>query len=125
MASRSIARDKALPWRAWARLAAIALLLLVMVPLHLTWQRFGLPSPWSRRFLGWAGRLAGLRVKVAGFVPPRDALLIANHLSWLDILALAGATGTAFVAKAEMIEWPLLGWLCRLHDTVFVDSTLR
>lgn len=125
MASRSIARTDALPWRAWLRLSAIALLLLVLVPLHLLWRALRLRSPWPRRFLGGAGRLAGLRVRTVGPVPPPQSLLIANHLSWLDILALAGATNTAFVAKAEMINWPLLGWLCKLNDTVFVNREDR
>ncbi|MFX8612763.1 lysophospholipid acyltransferase family protein, partial [Acinetobacter baumannii] len=50
----------------------------------------------------------------------RDVFFIANHLSWLDILALGGASGTAFVAKAELATAPMVGWLARINRTVFV-----
>ena len=71
--------------------------------------------------LGTIGRIAGLRPRVIGIPLPRDAFFVANHQSWLDILALAGATGTAFIAKGELARVPLIGWLCRLNHTVFVD----
>ncbi len=52
-------------------------------------------------------------------------LFLANHLSWLDILVVAGASGTAFVAKAEVAETPVIGWLARLNNTVFVARSER
>ncbi len=55
----------------------------------------------------------------------RDVIFLANHTSWLDILVLAGATGTAFVAKAELKTVPLIGWLCTLNHTIFVARTDR
>ena len=47
-------------------------------------------------------------------------MIVANHLSWLDVLLLAGATGTCFVAKAELRTAPLVGWLSTLNHTLFV-----
>lgn len=85
----------------------------------------GRPSPWPRRFLAALGWLAGGRVRTIG-TPLRDnVLFLANHQSWTDIPILAGATGTAFVAKAELRRVPLIGWLCTLNRTVFVDRSER
>ena len=50
----------------------------------------------------------------------RDVVFIANHVSWIDILAIAGQTGSAFVAKAEIAESPVVGWLAGLNRTVYV-----
>ncbi|WP_375287243.1 lysophospholipid acyltransferase family protein [Sphingomonas sp.] len=50
----------------------------------------------------------------------RNVVFVANHQSWTDIPLLAGVTGTAFVAKAEMQGVPVIGWLCSLNRTLFV-----
>jgi 1-acyl-sn-glycerol-3-phosphate acyltransferase len=99
--------------------------LLVCLPLHYLWRLFGRRSPWPRRFLGWVARAAGMRVRVVGTPLERDVLFLANHLSWLDILVLAGASGTAFVAKAEVATTPVVGWLAGLNNTVFVARAER
>lgn len=125
MASRSIARADRIHPRAWFRVFMIVLALLVCLPLHGLWRLVRAPSPWPRLFLRLAGRAAGARVRIAGTAVPRDVLYIANHLSWLDILVLAGATGTAFVAKADMAPWPVLGWLATLNNSVYVQRENR
>jgi 1-acyl-sn-glycerol-3-phosphate acyltransferase len=83
------------------RTLAMVAALLVCLPLHYLWRLLGRRSPWPRRFLGWVARAAGMRVRVVGAPLRRDVLFLANHLSWLDILVLGGASGAAFVAKAE------------------------
>ncbi len=60
--------------------------------------------PGARIFLAWAGRMAGARVERVGVPLKRDVFYISNHLSWIDILAIAGQSGTAFVAKEEIRE---------------------
>jgi 1-acyl-sn-glycerol-3-phosphate acyltransferase len=107
------------------RLLALAGALLLCMPLHYLWKLAGRPSPWPRRFLGRAGRIAGMRARVVGEALERDVLFVANHLSWLDILLVAGASGAAFVSKDDVARWPLVGWLARLHNTVFVARTAR
>jgi lyso-ornithine lipid O-acyltransferase len=107
------------------RVSAMAAALLVCLPLHYLWRLLGRRSPWPQRFLGWVGRAAGMRVTVVGAPLKRDVLFLANHLSWLDILVLAGASGAAFVAKAEVAETPVVGWLARLNNTVFVARAER
>ncbi|MFV0623881.1 lysophospholipid acyltransferase family protein [Sphingomonas sp. ac-8] len=102
------------------RTAAILAWLLVALALHGSWRLFRRPSPWPPRFLGGVARLAGVRSRVAGTPLRHNVLLLANHQSWLDILAIAGASGSSFVAKGELADVPLVGWLCRLNDTLFV-----
>jgi 1-acyl-sn-glycerol-3-phosphate acyltransferase len=48
-------------------------------------------------------------------------LFVSNHQSWLDIPIIAGRTGTAFVATSGVRDWPLVGWLAGLNNTVYVD----
>jgi 1-acyl-sn-glycerol-3-phosphate acyltransferase len=66
-----------------------------------------------------------MRTRIHGRPLADHVLFVSNHESWLDILLLAGATGTAFVAKAEVAEWPMIGWLAGLNDSVFVAREER
>nr|WP_286207836.1 lysophospholipid acyltransferase family protein [Hephaestia sp. MAHUQ-44] len=84
-----------------------------------------MPSRWPRWFLGSAGHICGARRRDIGRPIKRDVIFLANHTSWLDILVLAGGTGTAFVAKAELQQVPLIGWLCTLNHTIFVARADR
>lgn len=107
------------------RAAGLIGLLLVFVPLHYIYRAVSYGSPFPMLFLRYAARVCGARVKVHGTHLKRDVFFIANHISWVDILALAGASGTAFVAKAELADVPIVGWLCRLNRTVFVKREHR
>ena len=121
MASASIARaDLSATLRLATRAAGILLTLMVALPLNGLWRLARRPSPWPRWFLGAVARVAGARVRSIGQPLRRDVVILANHQSWLDILTLAGASGTAFVAKGELADVPVVGWLCSLHRTVFV-----
>lgn len=95
------------------------------VPLHYLWRALRLSSPWPRWFLGRAARIAGARVEVIGTPLRRDVFYVSNHLSWIDILALGGASGTAFVSKAEIGEVPVVRWLAGLNRTVYVKRENR
>ena len=108
-----------------ARLFALVVALLGGLVLHGLWRLLRRPSPWPRRFLGLVARIVGARVRVIGRPLTRDVLLLSNHLSWIDILAIAGATGSAFVAKGELRSVPLVGWLCTLNRTLFVTRENR
>lgn len=102
------------------RVAAMLLALAVALVLHGLWRAARAPSPWPRVLLGRIARIAGARARIVGAPLRRDVVFVANHLSWLDILLIAGATGSAFVAKAELKGVPLVGWLCTLNNTLFV-----
>ncbi len=125
MASLSSARPERTHPRAWARLAAIALWLLACAPMHGLWRLVRAQSPWPRLFLRGGAWLAGMRVTFRGDRQLHNVLYIANHVSWLDILVLAGRSGTAFVAKADMESWPVLGWLASLNNSIYVRREAR
>lgn len=107
------------------RVALMLLATVVAVPLHYLWRLFRLPSPWPRLYLGACARIAGVRVRRVGMPLKRNVFYISNHLSWLDILAMAGASGTAFIAKAEIEKAPVVGWLASLNRTVYVSREDR
>jgi len=107
------------------RVLGLLTLLIVFVPLHYVYRIFMYGSPFPMLFLRFAGRISGAKVQTIGTPLKRDVFFIANHVSWLDILSLAGASGTAFVAKWELSQVPVIGWLCRLNRTVFVKRENR
>lgn len=111
--------------RFWGRVSLLLLAVLSHVPAHYLWRLLRLPSPWPRWFLGRAGRIAGARVAIVGTPLRRDVFYVSNHISWIDILALGGASGTAFVAKAEIGAAPVVGWLAGLNRTVYVKRENR
>jgi 1-acyl-sn-glycerol-3-phosphate acyltransferase len=76
----------------------------------------------------WArGMLAcmGARLSTPGDPPAGVYLIAANHVSWVDILALSAFFRARFVAKAEISGWPLLGLLARSAGTLFLRRSLR
>jgi len=113
----------------WSRIVLRTLgllaLILVFVPLHYLYRVFAYGSPFPMLFLRFAGRVSGAKVEVIGTHLKRDVFYVANHVSWIDILSLAGACGTAFVAKAELAKAPVVGWLASLNRTVFVKREHR
>ena len=98
----------------------MVLLLLLAIPSFYVFRLLGLTNPWPRIFLGGVALIAGVRVVSNGTRPAGPTLLIANHVSWIDILALSRITGCAFVGHDGLAAMPLLRWLCKLNDTVFV-----
>lgn len=76
---------------------------------------------------GWAQRvLAILEIDVqCDGAPPADfaGLVVANHVSWLDILVIQSLLPGVFVAKSEVKRWPLLGALAQACATIFVERS--
>jgi 1-acyl-sn-glycerol-3-phosphate acyltransferase len=121
-----------LVWRKAARCTLLAIFFLygtalsalLLVPLRLVLPerssrpiRLRVASHWYR----WAGRLLHLRIHIHGApTTTRPVLLAANHVSWVDIVVLAGLIPGGFVAKDEIRSWPLMGWIAtRALDTLF------
>lgn len=133
MASRSIARtefqallgDGMSILRGSGRLVALALACAFCVAAHLLTRMLRMRSRWPQRCLGWTARICGAVVELRGRALAHDVLFVSNHVSWLDIPIIAGATGTAFVANSGVRDWPLIGWLAGLNNTVYVDRTDR
>ena len=111
----------ALGWlRILIRVLAMLALLLLCVPLYYVHRLLRLHNPWPRVFLGGVTWIAGVDLSYRGEKVHRGAFLLSNHVSWIDIPALAGATGTAFVGHDGLASMPLLKTLCEMNDTVFV-----
>lgn len=73
-------------------------------------------SWWHNR----AADILGLGITVSGPRPVAPALLVSNHVSWLDITVLGGLTHTAFLSKYEIRRWPVIGWLAAMSGTLFI-----
>ena len=97
------------------RMTLMVTALIVCVPLYYIWRLLRLSNPWPRTFLKIAAFACGARVKVIGTPIRRDVFFISNHLSWVDIAILGGHSGTAFVSKEEIGNWPIIrdrtGWV--------------
>lgn len=61
----------------------------------------------------------GIRIKAVGTPAPAPTLIVANHLSWLDIITIHSPCAMGFVAKAEIDKWPLFGYIARTGNTIF------
>jgi 1-acyl-sn-glycerol-3-phosphate acyltransferase len=69
-------------------------------------------------------RIFAVRVDLSGKAPS-SGLLVANHLSYLDILLLSSLVPCVFVAKSEVSGWPMFGWFARMAGTIFVNRESR
>jgi 1-acyl-sn-glycerol-3-phosphate acyltransferase len=69
-------------------------------------------------------RRVGIPVEQIGEIP-ESGLIVANHLSYLDILALSTLVPTVFIAKKEVRRWPIFGWIAWKAGTLFVDRERR
>ena len=111
--------------RAVLRVLAMALLLLVCLPVWALAKALGDGTQVVRFFLGRVGWLLGLRVRVVGTPVADHVLYVGNHITWLDILALGGTRYTQFIAKSEIQGWPLVGWLATIGGSVYVARERR
>jgi 1-acyl-sn-glycerol-3-phosphate acyltransferase len=73
-----------------------------------------------RRWCREICRILGLRLEIVGVPHPNTRLWVANHISWLDIVALGSQLPLVFVAKEEVADWPVMGYLARRIGTLFV-----
>lgn len=95
----------------------------------LEWPVFGARRPLSAHVPRLVSRvvlaLIGLRFRARGQPLASQGAVVANHVSWLDILVLNGRKRVWFVAKAEVAGWPLIGWLARATGTLFIRRDRR
>ena len=102
--------------------------LIVVIPSQFIINALGLPF-WNvlpRAFHRLGCVFLGLRVKVVGKpATGRATLLVSNHISWTDIVAIGSVADVTFVAKREVGEWFFVGMMARLQKTIFVDRTRR
>ncbi len=113
--------------RATAVLAAFAFMTIIAMPVQSLLLVASRPlSRWFAWRYWWAvSKLLGLRIRVHGVPLTGACLIVANHVSWLDIVALGALRPLCFIAKREVSSWPLFGRIARLGRTVFVDRERR
>lgn len=120
--ARTILQNTGGALRLALRVCALLIVLAACLPGHFL---SAAPSPWPRRFLAATARILGVRITSEGRPLIHDVFYVANHVGWIDIPILASLTGTAFVAQDQIRNWPVVGWLARLNNTVFVSRTER
>ena len=103
-----------LPMLAWHLLVHLPVVMVLMV-------RGGAPAHaairwWARGLL----RVFGMRVERQGTPLAGGTLFVANHISWIDIIALHSQHMMGFIAKSEIRGWPLVGWLTAQAETIFL-----
>lgn len=110
------------------KLAALAAVFAFILPPH--WLAVRYHWGMSRRIPVLFHRVAlwvlDVRVRQVGNAPEgRPALVLSNHVSWLDIVVLGSLRPLSFVAKSEVATWPVFGLLARLQRSIFVDRTRK
>jgi 1-acyl-sn-glycerol-3-phosphate acyltransferase len=87
-------------------------------------RRSRLTGWWARKLL----RILNIVLHVHGTRPSANApnlIVAANHVSWVDIFVISAAHPARFVAKSEIRDWPIAGWLCDKAGTIFIRRTRR
>ncbi len=110
------------PLRAIARLTALAGLTLALLPVHAFTRNAEAQRRIVRLWHRGALRIVGLRLRTRGCpVDQPGALMVANHVSYLDICALGASREVKFVAKAQVGSWPIIGALARRIGTLLIE----
>jgi 1-acyl-sn-glycerol-3-phosphate acyltransferase len=76
---------------------------------------------WSRRLL----HLLNIDIRMTGTLAHPNVLVVANHVSWLDIFSLHAVGPVRFIAKSEIARWPVVGRLVRGVGTLFIERARR
>jgi len=107
------------------RLLLMAVSLSASLLLHNVWRIIRKPSPWPRLFLLSISWTSGIATATTGTRIRQNVFYAANHHSWIDIPVMSGVTGCTFVANDGIESWPLIGWLCKINNTIFVNRENR
>lgn len=118
--------------RAVARLAlltpmTLSFVLVWMCGKFLTTRAPQWRKPWRSWIIrNWArtvSRIVSMRIHTHGPLPEPPYFLVANHLSYCDIIAFASLLNCVFIAKAEISQWPALGGLASTIGTLYIDRS--
>ncbi len=116
-------------WRAFQRAVALAFALGGCVFAYWTIRLRG-PITLQQRALWLQGasrrvlRALGIKIRICGHASSQG-LVVANHLSYLDIAIISTAMPCFFVSKTEVRRWPYFGWAARTGGTIFIDRSSR
>jgi 1-acyl-sn-glycerol-3-phosphate acyltransferase len=79
-------------------------------------KKDALKTRWLQRF----SAIVNLHVSKDGELPDRRAILVSNHISWLDIIVIGQYLPAYFVAKSDIAGWPVIGYLAKQGGTIFI-----
>ena len=102
-----------------ALLYALACIILVLV--YLQWvpaaKKKNIIRTWAATFI----RIVGMQLKVEGQIYDKPCLILANHISFIDVFALNATKPGRFIAKSEIAGWPVFGKIAKGVDTLFIE----
>jgi 1-acyl-sn-glycerol-3-phosphate acyltransferase len=114
--------------RRWWRLSRLFVHIVVGISLTALLTgvlRFSVEQAFFQRLITWwlrkVPQILGAQVQIFGQPAGRGVLMVANHISWLDIPLLGGATCLRFLSKKEVRHWPIIGWLADKSGTLFIE----
>ncbi len=102
--------------------ALAAFLLRTVYPRLSLTRRRAMLRWWSAKLL----RILNISPRVAGPAPgahERGAMIAANHVSWIDIFVISSVRPTCFIAKDEVLQWGMIGWIAEAAGTLFIRKT--
>lgn len=114
--------------RAASLLTTFLIVTMILIPYQAMSLRFGLKrrKTFPHRYHRFLCRLFGIRVTQLGTpVTGQGVLIVANHTSYFDILVVSSLARVSFVARSDVVNWPLFGTLAKLQETVFVERARR
>ena len=79
-------------------------------------KRNALKTHWLKRF----SAILNLSITKEGELPEQGAFLVSNHISWLDIIVIGQYMPAYFVAKSDILSWPVIGYLSKQGGTIFI-----
>ncbi len=75
---------------------------------------------WCKKLLS----IFQIKVEIRGLedylVNQKKYLMVANHISWMDIIVIQSIKPSIFVAKSDVASWPLFGWVAQMTGTIFI-----
>jgi len=102
--------------------------LIIAIPLQMlvVWLKLPVWNIIPRMFHRLGAIFLGLKVRLIGEPETgMSTLVVANHISWIDIIAIGSVANVTFVAKDELAQWPLIGFFSRLQKTIYVASSAK
>lgn len=101
------------------------LLTLCLMPAQWLLRALGRPTSIAKLYHWSVCKILGIKITVEGDIDKTPCLIIANHVSWLDIPVIGSVWPVYFVAKKEVGNWPGFSTLAKLQNTIFVDRNRR
>ena len=119
--ARALRYGYRVPLLLWHLAVDLPLTLLLMTPLTRNVRIGDEPLEYRMIRLWQSGlmRIVGFRPRREGTPLPGAVVFVANHVSWIDIVALHSQRMMGFVAKREISRWPLVGWMAGRGETIF------